>query len=280
LKRQLFLTLAVSFQCVFALLLAACPAGAWGPQGHRVAALLTEPLLDEETRLEVRALLGDQSLADASTWADRMRDNPSPYWQRQAGPYHYVTVPPGKTYAEVGAPAKGDSVTALREFRGLLEDESAPRVRRQLALRFSIHIIQDLHQPLHVGNGSDRGGNDIKVTVRGEGSNLHRVWDSTLISAAGRSDRNWVSRLDLDGMLREELADCSDDPESWIAESARLRDRIYPTGRGLDDAYFRKHLPAVEQRLQASAIATACWLNAALPGDPDNPDPMSRGLSR
>ena len=240
---------------------------AWGPQGHRVAGTLTQAYLDDQTRRAVAAIVGEQGLASASTWADEMRGNPSPFWQTQAGPYHYVTVPPGRRYAEVGAPAKGDAITALAVFEKVLMDPDAPREQRQLALRFSLHIVQDLHQPLHVGNGIDRGGNDFKVTIAGKGSNLHRVWDSTIIGSAGLSDAAWARRLGRGQVTKVSVkagASCSSDPERWIAESAALRERIYPASHRLDAGYFRKHLPDVERQLQRAAEASACWLSAVL----------------
>ena len=240
---------------------------AWGPQGHRVAGMLTEAYLDGHTRRAVTAIIGEQSLASASTWADEMRGNPSPFWQTQAGPYHYVTVPAGTRYARIGAPAKGDAVTALAAFEGVLREPAAPRAQRQLALRFALHIVQDLHQPLHVGNGTDRGGNDFKVTVAGKASNLHRVWDSAIVAFAGLSDAAWARRLSRDQDANTPVkpgAGCSPDPEQWIARSVMLRERIYPDSRRLDAVYFRRHLPDVERQLRRAAEASACWLSAVL----------------
>ncbi len=237
------------------------PAQAWGPQGHRVAGTLTEPFLSPAGRAAVRALIGDESLADASTWADRMRDSPSPFWQNIAGPYHYVTAPSGKTYAEVGAPRKGDSVTALSEFRQILRDPAASSAHKQLALRFALHIIQDLHQPLHVGNGRDRGGNNVKLKLNGRSTNLHRVWDSAILAVAGRSDREWAARLS--GVTPQQAADWAEpDPLTWIAESAVLREQIYPAHSTIDDDYLRHWLPEVELRLQQSAVRAAAWVNS------------------
>ena len=119
------------------------PAHAWGIQGHRIAAQITGQFLSDSSKSAIQGVLGAESLADASYWPDEMRANPSPFWQDQAGAYHYVTVPPGKTYSEVGAPKKGDAITALAEFRHILQDPDASRAHKQLALRFSVHIIQD-----------------------------------------------------------------------------------------------------------------------------------------
>lgn len=240
---------------------------AWGPQGHRISGALTERFLSAETRSAVVALLGGEPLAEASTWADRMRASPSPFWQERAGPYHYVTVPQATTYAAVGSPRKGDSVTALTEFRATLLDPSASRAHRQLALRFSLHIIQDLHQPLHVGNGSDRGGNDIKLKLDGKSTNLHRVWDSSILAAAGRSDADWVSRLAAIPALQHKRW-AEPDPMVWIAESAALRDQLYPSGHTVDADYLAHWLPSVELRLQQSAVRAAAWLNALELQDP------------
>jgi hypothetical protein len=241
----------------------AISAGAWGPQGHRVAGTLTWAYLSEDARGRVQALLGDETLADASTWADRMRDNPSLFWQKQAGPYHYVTVPQGKNYAQVGAPDKGDGVTALRKFRAMLIDPKVSHANKQLALRFSLHIIQDLHQPMHVGNGRDRGGNAIKLELYGKSTNLHRVWDSAILTQAQRSDAAWVAQLENpDKSLKETWSDPQ--PEVWIGESARLRDQVYPSSRTIGEMYLSQWLPDAELRIQQSAVRCAAWLNAVL----------------
>lgn len=262
LKRQHFL-LFFRLYLSFISLLAATDVAAWGPQGHHIAGTLTWQLLSEDARAEVRGLLGEQTLAEASNWADRMRDNPSPFWQRQAGPYHYVTVPPGKTYDEVGAPGKGDAVTALAEFRAILTDPASPRVQKQLALRFSLHIIQDLHQPMHVGNGRDRGGNRVRLTLYGKSTNLHRVWDSAILARAGLGDAEWVERLaSLDSAHVEHWRVAG--WRVWIEESAALRDRVYPAGNSIGGDYLDSWLPAVQGRLQASAVRGAAWLERVL----------------
>jgi len=99
------------------ILLAPNNAFAWGQTGHRVTGAIAEPLLNRHAAREVRGILGNETLAEASTWADEMRSNPDAFWQRTANPWHYVTVPAGKTYAEVGAPPVGDAVTALANYR-------------------------------------------------------------------------------------------------------------------------------------------------------------------
>ncbi len=159
------------------------PAWAWGQLGHRVIGELADERISGRTRAEIEMILGEEDLAQASTWADEERSNPSDFWQKEAGPYHYVTVPDGKTYDDVGAPVEGNALTALERFAETVRDREAPRAERALALKFIVHIVGDLHQPLHVGNGTDRGGNDVKVRWFGDDTNLHSVWDTQLIGS-------------------------------------------------------------------------------------------------
>lgn len=121
---------------------------AWGKTGHRVTGDIAQAYLSEDAQEEVNRILGVEDLAEASAWPDFMRSSRDEFWTKEAGPYHYVTIPKGETYESVGAPEKGDAITALEKFKAVLQDETASLEDKQLALRFTIHIIGDLHQPL------------------------------------------------------------------------------------------------------------------------------------
>ena len=170
-------------------------AWAWGQTGHRVTGKIAENYLSQRAQEEIQKLYPDASLAEISTFADEERSNASAFWRFTAGPWHYVTVPEGKTYPDVGAPEKGDALTALAQFAKTLKDPKAKLEDKQLALHFSVHIIGDLHQPLHAGNGTDKGGNDEKVEFFWEESNLHRVWDSGMIDRQQLSYTEWSDWL-------------------------------------------------------------------------------------
>jgi hypothetical protein len=249
---------------------------AWGALGHEIAGTLAEPYLNASARQRIRLLLGDESLAEASTWADRMRSDPAPFWQHEAGPYHYVTVPPGKHYREIGAPDEGDAVSALAMFRRQLQNPDIAKPQQQLALRFALHIIQDLQQPLHVGNGRDRGGNEIFLRVNGKPSNLHRVWDSQILYSARRSRSQWQRHLADSGLLRDIRPEDAD-PMQWIVESAALRDSLYPPPRSINDSYLARELPRAEARLALAAIRSAAWMNQTFSGTARPPDPAASG---
>lgn len=242
-------------------LLVSSQALGWGATGHRVAGQIAEVYLTPEARIAVEEVLGVESLAQASTWPDFMRADPDEFWQSTANPWHYVTVPPGKEYRDVGAPEQGDAASALDRFTYQLRDTESSAQERALALRFIVHIIGDLHQPLHVGNGEDRGGNDVDIMFFGQPTNLHRLWDSQMI------DRRQLSYSEMAEWLAAEItpedfrAWNTPDPLVWIEESAALRDRIYPDEDELGWSYNYQWANTIDLRLKQAGVRTAAYLN-------------------
>lgn len=234
---------------------------AWGQNGHRVTGAIAEPLLSRKAKAQVAAILGNETLAEASTWADEMKSSPEVFWQVTANPWHWVTVPTGKTYAEVGAPPEGDAFSALQKFSADLKDPKSTLEQKQLALRFIVHIVGDLHQPLHVGSGNDRGGNDRKVTFMREETNLHAVWDGNLI------DRQQLSFTEMTAFLTRKLTPqlrrewSNPDPLVWIGESAALHAQIYPTEDRLSWSYGFNQQDTVDRRLTQAGVRMAAYLN-------------------
>jgi hypothetical protein len=243
-----------------ALLVAPVPALAWGQTGHRVTGAIADRYLSADARKAITGILGRETLAEASTWADFMRADQSEFWQRLASPWHYVTVPNG-IYSEANAPAEGDAFTALQRFSATLRNPSASLQDKQLALRFIVHIVGDLHQPLHAGNGKDKGGNDVKVQFGGDETNLHSVWDSGLI------DRQQLSYSEMANWLLADITPAqakewnTADPKVWIAESAKLRDTIYPEGNQVGGRYAFQHKADIDRRLSMGGVRIAAYLN-------------------
>jgi hypothetical protein len=238
-------------------------AHAWGQTGHRITGQIAELYLSAEAKAAISAILENEGLAEISTYADENRSNPAEFWQKVAGPYHYVTVPKGKTYHEVGAPEKGDSYTAIVKYTKTLKDKNASRADKQLALKMIVHIIGDLHQPLHAGDGTDRGGNDVKVSFFWEDSNLHRVWDSGLIDRRQLSYTEWTDLLAPKITAEQAAAWQTTDPVVYITESAKIRDTIYPEGDKLSWQYLYDHTPTMKLRLQQAGVRIAAHLNDA-----------------
>jgi len=244
-----------------ALLTQTSPVLAWGKIGHRVTCAIADHYLSHAARHQVRHILGVETLAEASNWPDFMRASTAEFWQKSAGPWHYVTVPDGKTYAEVGPPPEGDALTALKRFSAELRDPATPRAEKQLALRFMVHIIGDVHQPLHVGNGTDHGGNDVKLTFFNTPTNLHAVWDSGIIDQEQLSYSEYAAWL-TPRITRHKLRLWwTADPEKWIAESQALRAGAYPKGTAISYDYVFVNKAIVEQRLEQAGVRVAAYLN-------------------
>ncbi|HEX8240358.1 MAG TPA: S1/P1 nuclease [Allosphingosinicella sp.] len=246
------------------LALPAGPALAWGQTGHRVTGAVADHYLSGLARANVQLLLGTESLAQAATWPDDMRSDPAEYWQKTANPFHYVTVPARSTRAATGAPPEGDAVTALARFAQVLRDPNASPADKRLALRFSIHIVGDLHQPLHAGRPGDRGGNDVKLSWFGAPSSLHSVWDSGMIESRGLSYSELAGWLTGAITPEQVVAWSSPDPEVWIAESVALRETIYPAGGPnpkLSYLYAYQHGSELDGRLSRAGVRIAAYLN-------------------
>lgn len=244
-----------------ALVIANAQALAWGSNGHRITGAIAEQNLSGVARANVRLLLSSEDLAEASTWPDEMKSDPSVYWQKEAGPWHYITVKDGNSYKPADAPAEGDAITALQAFTKTLKNPDAPATDRRRALRFIVHIIGDLHQPLHAGGGTDRGGNDFKVTWFGKPTNLHSVWDSAMIEQRSLSYSeyaNWLSRSITPEQI---IAWNTADPAIWTNESISLRKTIYPQNPELSWDYAYQHRKDIDLRLMQAGIRIAAYLN-------------------
>jgi len=238
------------------------PAFGWGQTGHRVTGAIAQQFLSPLAQAALMELLPNSSLAEASTYADEMRTQESEFWQKTATPWHFVTIPMGNHYSEVGAPSEGDAITALKKFTETLQRPSASIEDKRLALRFVVHIIGDLHQPLHAGNGTDRGGNGLKVRFFWQDSNLHRVWDSQMIDQRKLSYTEWTQWLTR-SITPKDIRDWANtDPLVWVKESTQIRDKIYPENANkMAYKYLDTNLPIATTRLKMAGIRMAMYLN-------------------
>ena len=251
------------------------PAFAWGKTGHRVVAAIADTQLSGLARAHIREILGgSESLDEAATWPDEMRSAPEPFWQKTATPWHYVTLN-GIIYDH--APSEGDALEALDRFRATLQDPKASVADKQLALRFIVHLVGDLHQPLHVCKCCDKGGNDVRVTWFGKPTNLHAAWDSAIVDDEQLSFSELAARL-VRHTSDQDVVDWWDiNPRDWISESAQLREQIYaniPRPKAPKDKkakadalpdlsydYVYKFTPVMERRLQQAGVRLAAYLN-------------------
>src|SRR5664279_2381701 len=158
----------------------ASDAAPWGAAGHRIIARVAESRLSKPALAEISRLLHGQTIVDVATWADQIKGERS-----ATGPWHYVDIPiTDTTYDSLRwCPAGNCVVGALERQIAILGDKSRPDSVRSEALKWVVHLTEDIHQPLHAGDRGDRGGNDVKLTFLGQQSNLHSVWDSGLLTA-------------------------------------------------------------------------------------------------
>lgn len=261
--------------------LAAAPASAWGPVGHRITGQIAQDNVSGQTRARIEQILGTEELPEASTWPDEQRSNPDEFWQRTSYSWHFVTIPVDRAPEHLEHPPEGDAETALESFTAVLRNPAASREDKARALRFVVHIVGDLHQPLHVGKPGDRGGNDVKVKWFDDPvvQNLHWVWDEGMIRKQELSFTEYAARLEA-RMTAAQVVEWWDvEPDTWMGESAALRDRIYPTpserdGAGTPEAPFvmrywypYEWTPAMELRLQQAGIRIAAYLDWVFAGE-------------
>lgn len=256
------------------LLLAAAPAFAWGPLGHRVVAELAQRRLNPAAEAEVERLLAPEhtrSLADVANWPDELRDDPSrqDLWKATRS-QHYVDFLGGDCdYQPPRECASGQCVVdALRHYAAVLGDRRQPDAARLEALKFVVHFVGDVHQPLHAGNRDDKGGNLYQVQFQGRGSNLHRVWDSGLIGTRGLEWKPYADLLEAEGTvsLPAPIAPLDNPYAQWAEESCRVvRDQgVYPQGHKIDQAYVDAERPIAELRLREAGKRLADLLNRTL----------------
>lgn len=268
-KARLFVTAAAA-----AIALIPSPALAWGKTGHRVVAAIADAQLSGLARAHIKEILGSaESLDEAANWPDEMRSAPTQFWQKTATPWHFVTLN-GVLYDH--APSEGDALEALQRYTATLRDPNASLADKQLALRFVVHLVGDLHQPLHVGKCCDKGGNEVKVKWFGRDLNLHSVWDSALVDDEQLSFTEMTAKLQRHMSNDDVIAWWDINPREWISESAQIRETLYPATRPkgakgkkgepavpeLSYAYVYKFTPVMEQRLKQAGVRLAAYLNA------------------
>lgn len=243
---------------------------AWGPDGHRIIAEIATHYLTPEAKAGVHALLGDETLADVASWADEVKGDPDYEWSI---PLHYANVEPGAEafVLERDCPPEGCVVRAIIDYTALLRSQEASTSEKAEALKFLVHFVADIHQPLHVSRARDRGGNDIAVEFFHDKTNLHRVWDSGLIRRMKREWKQYAADL-LDAITPEQMVDWSrrTNPVDWATESYRLAlSHAYaiPKDGQLGQEYLDRNIPVVEERLKMAGIRLAALLNKVFAGD-------------
>ncbi len=301
-SRRARLVLLMLWVCSSALIALLVPrsACAWGDEGHRIVARIAEHYLEPAVRVRVEALLagdgtglvGDTSIASEATWADRYRDsdrNGTRLRYEQTYRWHFIDLDlqrPDLDPACFGRPALPQSLPAsegpardcivdkIDQFRAELAASSTPIQERRLALQFLLHLVGDLHQPLHACTDHDHGGNQTHVSARGERTgSLHAYWDVELVQRLG-IDPDTVAQALIVRIRPEDLSDWRRGrPADWALEShevarriayGRLPARRYRGRYRLSDSYLSAATAAAATQLSRAGVRLALVLNGAL----------------
>ncbi len=231
---------------------------AWGRTGHSIVAEIACQLLDNHLRAKVDSLLMGLSPAEAANWMDEMRSNPS--FQYMA-PWHYINIEKNASYD----PASTNNIIwELNRVINTLSHKqnlSPDTVKTDLCILF--HLAGDLHQPLHVGYGADKGGNTIPVWFAGIQTNLHKVWDQMIIES------QHITLKDCMRFYQPELQDQPVNIVAWMQESRALLDGVYAFKNSvIDEAYLKKNTPVIEKQLLEAGVRLSILLKKIFAANP------------
>jgi len=243
---------------------------AWSTEGHEIVAMLAEQRLQPDVREVAMTLLEGETFVGAASWADKVRNE-------QTAPWHYVNIQLADTDYDPGRVCPQDQcvIGQIERFSQVLADPNGDVRKRQKALKYLIHFVADLHQPLHAADNHDRGGNDLSVeflesTINPYNSkswNLHAVWDRGLLIESDPDPRRYAERLA--AWLTQQPAGAFQDGSvvDWAMESHRIaREHAYvlPPDHKLGEDYVRVNGPVVDQQLAKAGVRLARLLNKSL----------------
>lgn len=215
-KKSIIVSLLLTALCINAF--------AWGQKGHDVTAYIAEQHLTPTTRAAVESMLDGKSIVYWANWLDNASHQPDMAYTKT---WHYKNIDEGDRYEEAPANPAGDAVTAIKSRIEILTDSTSSDKERLLALKILVHVVGDLHMPLHMGHATDLGGNRIKVKFFNRDNNLHSVWDSSLPEAARKwSYTEWQQQIDrLNSAQEAEVISGSID--DWAKETVNIASDVY-----------------------------------------------------
>lgn len=238
---------------------------AWGLLGHRIVGQIADTYLTRHTKKEIFKILGTESIAMASNWADFIKSDPSLSY---LSPWHYCDFKGGASAGEfkifLDADTTTDAYTKINFLVAELKNKNLDKEKKAMYLKLLIHIAGDVHQPLHVGRPEDQGGNKIKVMWFGVSYNLHSIWDNQLIGFQQLSYTEYAKAIN--HTTKAQRKEWSKQPLSdWLWESYQLAEKIYADikqpDQKLDYKYNYDYLAPLNQQLLKGGVHLAAILN-------------------
>lgn len=258
--------------CAIALMsLSSNAAHAWGAQGHRLVAQLADLELTAPARAEVARLLDaepEPTLSAIANWADQLRQHDRALAKRSAH-WHYVNLGEHACDYQPARDCAGGNcvIAALTTQSRILADRTQPDAARRQALKYVVHMLGDIHQPLHAARADDKGGNRVQLRVYGHGSNLHALWDSGLLQSRQLSDEAYLRQLlTLPPPASDASAPLPPAATQWAQASCQtaLTPGLYPASTLIDEHYVATWRPVAEAQLRLAGERLARILNASL----------------
>lgn len=239
----------------------ALPAVAWGPKGHDTVAYIAECHLSKRSKRHVEEILGGKSMVYVANWMDNASHTDDYAYTKT---WHYVNVDANEdSYAASRKEPKGDAVKAINDIAARLKSGELTAEQERVELMMLIHIVGDMHCPMHAGHKSDLGGNTIKVKFFGKQQKLHSIWDSEIVESAHRwSYSEWQQQIDRVSP-KEAKRIAQGTPNDWIEETVVLAADIYeqsPAGANLSYDYVHHYAPIIEEQLLKGGIRLAAIL--------------------
>lgn len=237
----------------------------WGQKGHDVTAYIAEQHMSPSARAAAEQLLDGKSIVYYSNWLDNASHTPEYAYSKT---WHYKNIDADETYYRAPINDKGDVVTAINAQSLILQDTTRSKEDRSLALKIIVHLVGDIHQPMHMGHRSDLGGNKHVIKYFNSPSNLHKIWDSNVLEAGHKwSYTEWQQQIDRADHATEDEYTSSMRPEDWGLETYQIAKEIYettPQNTNVEYNYIAKWTPVIEQQLLKGGLRLANILNTIL----------------
>lgn len=254
---------------VFAFVLHVTEAYCWGTTGHRTIAEIAERHLTNKSKRKLNKILGNQTLAYYANWPDSVKsDTLKRYKETEA--WHYVNVTPHLSKNDFIKELKENKTpnlySAILQQKDIVQNKNATIEEKKQAVIFLIHLLGDLHQPMHVGKAEDLGGNLVKLSFFKEPTNLHSLWDTKLVDFKKYSYTEFAGVLDRS--TKEETENIQKDQlEDWMYESYKKAEKIYdqtPANVNYSYDYDYKFSDTLEKQLLKGGLRLAKYLNEIL----------------
>lgn len=242
-------------------LIVARDASAWGQKGHDVTASIAENHLTAEAAGKIDRILGGHSPVYYANWLDIASHTPEYAYSRT---WHYLNVDEGETVESMDRNSHGDVLTAVTAIVERLKRGGLTQKEEFDQLRMLIHLMGDMHCPMHFGHRDDLGGNKVPVTVFGRPTSLHTAFDTSIVEAAHKwSYGEWQDQIDR--LTDDEAAIvAAGEPADWCAETAAICRQIYaetPEGTKISYDYVDKYTPVIERQFVRGGHRLARLLN-------------------